>query len=414
MLIASIDILNGKAVQLKQGKKKILERDNPLELAKDFNVHGEIAVIDLDAAFEKGENEDLIRKICTIANCRVGGGIRDIQKAKRIFSFGADKIIISTIAFKDDKINEKFLQELKDELGTNKIIIAIDALKGEIVTNGWRHNTGINVYDAVAKLEKYCDSFLFTMVENEGCLSGIDLRAIKNLKTKNQITVAGGIKNTNEIIELSKEGYDVQVGMALYTGKIDIDRAFVESLDWQKQNLISTITQDDMGNVLMLAYSNKESLYKTLKTGRVTYYSRSRKSLWTKGDTSGNTQKFLTIRADCDRDTVLITADQTGNACHLDRYSCFGSQKFSLEKLCRIVSDKFANPTQGSYTQTLTDDKFLREKILEEAKEVCQATNYDNKIWEVADLLYFLSCYIVRENINLHQVFNELQRRNRR
>ncbi len=414
MLVSSIDLMGGKAVQLRNGKEKVLEKSDPVALAEEFAKLSPVAVIDLDAAMGNGENEQLIRKICTLADCRVGGGIRSIAKAKKIFSYGAQKLIIGTTAFEADQINHSFLQELVDNFGKERIMIAIDAYQGKITTQGWKHDTGLDVYATIQELENYCDSFLFTMVETEGCMTGMDMDAIKRLQTKNQLTVAGGIKDDDQIIALSKMGYDVQVGMALYTGAIDLHKCFVESLAWDKADLLPTITQDPFGNVLMLAYSNKESLYKTLREGKVTYYSRSRKALWTKGETSGNRQSFICIRPDCDRDTLLIRAHQKGVACHLGNYSCFGDKPFDLNLLYDIVRDRFANPSPKSYTAKLAQGDLLKEKIMEEAEEVCDARSLDDKIWEVGDLLYFLTCYLAKEGISFAQVFNELQRRDRK
>ena len=117
MIIPSIDLMNGKAVQLRQGKEKVLERENVLDLVIEFRKYGEIAVIDLDAAFGKGDNLDLIKKICKIADCRVGGGIRTLEKANEILQAGARKIIIGT------KATPAFLKQLPKE----RIIVAIDA-----------------------------------------------------------------------------------------------------------------------------------------------------------------------------------------------------------------------------------------------------------------------------------------------
>src|SRR3989338_11267004 len=116
MIITSIDLMNGKAVQLKQGKEKVLEREDALELALDFRKYGEIAVIDLDAAFGNGNNLELIKKICKVADCRVGGGIRTIEKANEILQAGAKKIIIGT------KATPKFLKQLSRD----RVIAAID------------------------------------------------------------------------------------------------------------------------------------------------------------------------------------------------------------------------------------------------------------------------------------------------
>ena len=127
MIIPSIDLMSGKAVQLRQGKEKVLEKENVIELAKYYARFGEIAVIDLDAAMGKGDNEQLIKEICKVAKCRVGGGIRDREKAKRILANGASKIIIGTAA------NEELLSKLPKD----KVIVAIDSKNGKITTEGW-------------------------------------------------------------------------------------------------------------------------------------------------------------------------------------------------------------------------------------------------------------------------------------
>src|SRR3989338_7142605 len=123
MIIPSIDLMNGKAVQLKQGKEKVLERNDVLGLALEFRRYGELAVIDLDAAIGKGDNLNLIKKICKIADCRVGGGIRTIEKANEIMRAGAKKIIIGT------KATPKFLKQLPKE----RVVVAIDTKDGFVV-----------------------------------------------------------------------------------------------------------------------------------------------------------------------------------------------------------------------------------------------------------------------------------------
>lgn len=413
MLIASIDIMNNKVVQLRQGKEKMLERNDAYALAKDFDRYGEIAVIDLDAAMGKGHNSEIIRELLKIAACRVGGGIRSVEKAKELISLGAAKIIIGSKAFEHDTINHKFLKELVCAAGRNKIIIAVDAWNGEIVTQGWAHKTGLNLLETVAELEPYCAEFLFTCVEREGTLTGINMMTARDVlqRTKNKITVAGGIASIDEVKSFARLGADVQIGMALYTGGIALAEGFIESLDWEK-GLIPTIVLDASGQVLMLAYSSKESLQKTFDTGRMWYFSRSRNKLWMKGETSGNAQELIRMRTDCDRDALLATIKQTGVACHTETYSCFGEKNFILNELYEVIRDRFAHPEPGSYTATLTPEK-LAEKITEEAQELIEAHERDHIIWEAADLLYFITVRLAQQNINLNEVINELRRRRR-
>lgn len=413
MIIPSIDLMNGKAVQLKQGKEKMLEREDPIDLAREFTKYNEIAVIDLDAAMGKGSNDEIIRQICGVADCRVGGGIKDIQRAKELISWGASKIIIGSKAFENDQINHGFLKALSSSVGKQRVIIAIDAFEGEIVTQAWQHRTGLKLFDVVKELEAYASEFLYTCVEKEGGLQGTDLEIIQKLRqeTDLQLTVAGGVTSLDEIRKLAALGVDVQLGMAIYTGKIRLDDGFIESLNW-KSELIPTITCDEERQVLMLAYSNKESLKKTFETGKVWYYSRSRNRLWLKGETSGHVQQLIKIRTDCDGDALLATVRQTGVACHLGTYSCFGDKKFSLQELYDVIRDRFDHPKPGSYTATLTDKK-VREKLLEEAEEVVIAKTKDEIIWEAADVLYFLTTLLVKSGVEIEDVLNELRRRRR-
>jgi len=411
MIIPSIDLMNGKAVQLKQGKQKILERDNPIDLAKDFNRYNEIAVIDLDAAMGKGKNNDVVKQICSVADCRVGGGIRQPERTRELISWGASKIIIGSKAFENNQINYKFLANLNSTVGRQQIIIAIDAYEGEIVTHAWKHKTGLKLFEVVKELEQYAAEFLYTCVEKEGGLQGTDLETIEKLRqiTTNQLTVAGGVTTMEEIRKLAKLEVDVQLGMALYTGKIKLDEAFIESLNW-KSELIPTITCNSDGQVLMLAYSNKASLFKSFETGRMWYFSRSRNQLWMKGETSGHVQALVKIRNDCDSDALLATVQQQGVACHLGSYSCFGDKKFSLSELYDVIKDRFENPRPGSYTATLTDKK-VREKLLEEAEEVVIAKTKDEIIWEAADVLYFLTVILAKSGVEINEVLKELRRR---
>jgi phosphoribosyl-AMP cyclohydrolase / phosphoribosyl-ATP pyrophosphohydrolase len=405
MIIPSIDIMDGKAVQLRQGKEKILEREDVLSLAEEFSKYGEIAVIDLDAALDNGNNIELIKKICKIASCRVGGGIRTTEIANELLAAGAKKIIIGT------KANPEFLKKLPKE----RIIVAIDTKEDKIVDKGWTNKTAKTPQQAIKELEDYCSEFLFTNVDNEGLMQGFDFEKLKQLLglTKNKLTVAGGITTKEEIKQLEGLNVNSQLGMALYTGKIRLDEAFISPLDFDKNNgLIPTITQDEKGQVLMLAFSSKESLKKTFKSGKAVYYSRSRKRLWTKGETSGNFQKIITIKYDCDRDSLLFIVKQKNVACHLGKYSCFGDKEFSLEELYKIIEDRMTTPKADSYTSKIAvNEGIIKEKIKEESDEVINYKDKDNLIWEIADLTYFVMVLMAKNNISLTDVKNELWRR---
>lgn len=406
MIIPSIDIMGGKAVQLKQGKEKVLEREDIFELAKYFSRFGELAVIDLDAAMGKGDNEELIKKICRIAPCRVGGGIRDVEKAKRIIANGAKKIIIGTAAS----------EELLSQLPKDKILVAIDSNKGKVVTEGWTKDTGITPEDYVKRFDDLCHGYLYTIVEKEGMMGGTDLEAIKKIRklTKKELVAAGGISSIDEIKELEKNNISSQLGMCIYTNAVKLEDAFCAMLDFEKQNnLIPTIVQDARTKqVLMLAYSNKDAVMKTLKDGLATYFSRSRNELWTKGLTSGNTQELVSARYDCDRDTLLYKVNQKGVACHLGRYSCFEDKDFDIHDLVEVLEQRKRELPEKSFTTKLfKNDFYLKRKIMEEAFEVVNFEEGDGLEWEAADLAYFVLTFMVKNNISVEDVLSNLASR---
>ena len=406
MIIPSIDIMNGKAVQLKQGSEKVLEKENVLELAKYFSRFGEIAVIDLDAAMGKGNNEELIAKICKIAKCRVGGGIRDVEKAKRMLSLGAHKIIIGTAA------DENFLAKLPKE----RVLVAIDSRNGKITINGWQSDTEYSTESYVKRFANFCSGFLYTIVEKEGMLQGTNIEAYKKIQevTNLPITAAGGITTLDEIKQLDELNISSQLGMSIYTGKIKLEDAFCSCLDFQKQNnLIPTIVQDiDTKQVLMLAYSNEEAVKKTLTTGKVTYYSRSRKGLWTKGETSGNTQELISAKFDCDGDTILYKVKQKGVACHLGRYSCFEDKDFTINALYDVILDRMATLDEKSYTAKLIkNDFYLKRKIMEEAFETVNFEQGDGLGWEAADLIYHLMVFLAKNDTKWQDIISNLSSR---
>ncbi len=225
MIFPSIDLMNGKVVQLVQGRRenKKLEIDDIFSVAKKFSKY-EIQLIDLDAAMGIAENLDIVKKLCKKVNCRVGGGIRDLNRAREIVRAGAKKIIVSSAVFQGGKINMPFLKDLSKFIGREKIIIAIDSKRGKIVIKGWKESTNIDPLKVVKELEPYCSEFLYTYVDKEGMMGGTDfdmLRAIK-LKTTNEVTAAGGISSMDEINRLERLGVNSVLGMALYTGRIKL------------------------------------------------------------------------------------------------------------------------------------------------------------------------------------------------
>ena len=406
MIIPSIDLMNGKAVQLKQGMEKVLERSDVLELAKYYGRFGEIAVIDLDAAVGNGNNEELISQICKIASCRVGGGIRDVDKAKKMLAMGAKKIIIGTAA------NEDLLSKLPKD----RVLVAIDTKDGKVATHGWTKTADATPLDFVRRFNNLCSGFLYTIVEKEGMMGGTDIEAIKEIRsaTTKELVAAGGISTVEEIVQLQKMNVSTQLGMCIYTGKVQLEEAFVKCLDFEKRfGYLPTIVQDyDTKQVLTLAYSSPESVLQALKTGKGTYFSRSRKQIWVKGETSGNTQELVTARFDCDMDALLFIVKQKGNACHLGKYSCFGDKEFSINELYNLLIDRKRVLPDNSFTTKLFKDEFyLKRKIMEEAFESVNFEKGDGLEWEAADLTYFMLTFMAMHNVTPQDILNNLASR---
>jgi phosphoribosyl-AMP cyclohydrolase / phosphoribosyl-ATP pyrophosphohydrolase len=430
MIISSIDIQNGKVVQLKQGEELVLQRENSLELAAEFDRYGEVAVIDLDAAMGKGSNLEMIKPILRKAECRVGGGIRTPQQAQELVSLGARKIIIGSSAFRNpDKkgagiaggefaVNVPFLEAMSKKIGRERLIVAVDARNGEVVVDGWKTLTGINIVEAARQVESFAGELLFTCVEREGTMTGIDLAPARRLRelVSCQVTVAGGVSTLAELEEIAAIGCDVQLGMALYTGKINLADAFVQSLNWEKDqnSLLPLIVQSTDGQVIMTGFTDRHALAETFKRGYVCFHSRTRDKLWMKGENSGNVLKLIKMRTDCDRDALLVIAEPAGPVCHTGAWSCFAANRdYTLQFLQGIIRERFRNPTPGSYTATL-DDALVREKVIEEAKELCEAKNRDEIIWEAADLLYFSTVLMTRAGVSIQEILDELDRRHKK
>tara|TARA_B100001057_G_scaffold239393_1_gene239639 strand:+ start:22612 stop:23196 length:585 start_codon:yes stop_codon:yes gene_type:complete len=184
------------------------------------------------------------------------------------------------------------------------------------------------------------------------------------------------------------------------------------------QMLIPAIIQDsNTKSVLMLGYMNKESYQKTIDINKVTFYSRSRKCLWTKGETSGNFLNYVSSEIDCDKDALLVQATNNGPTCHLEKYSCFGDEIFSFQKLESIIQARRDTYEDGSYTNTLFEkgNKEIAKKIAEEANELAiSAVSDDGRILEeAADLMYHLQVLLISNNLSLNKLEKTLGKRNK-
>jgi len=383
-MVPSIDLMDGRAVQLVGGEERAVDAGDPRPLAERFGRAGEVAVIDLDAALGRGSNAELVRGLVGLAPCRVGGGIRDAATARAWLDAGARRVILGTAA----------TPEVLRELPRERVIAALDARDGEVVTEGWTRRTGASVEERIATLRDFVGGFLVTFVEREGRMGGLPLERIERLTAlaaPARLTVAGGVRTPGDVAAADRLGADAQVGMALYTGAFDLAAGFAAPLRSDRPDgLWPTVVSDPGGRTLGLAYSSLESLREALETGRGVYHSRSRGGLWEKGATSGDTQELLGVAADCDRDALRCTVRQRGRGfCHTGDATCFGAMA-GLGALDRRVGERLASAPAGSYTARLASDASLLEsKLLEEARELAEARTPREAAHEAADLVYF-------------------------
>ena len=224
MIIPCIDLMGGKVVQLVQGREKALEGDEPLVMIEKFSDFPVIQVIDLDAAMDQGSNDAMVRELASRAQTRVGGGVRTAERARRLVEAGASKVIVGTAAFGSGGINRPLLEQLVGAVGVESLIVALDSKDGRIVVKGWRQSTNLSAEEVMHRLGPYCGGFLCTYVDKEGMLDGTDLDWFRRLRaaTDHEITAAGGITTLEEIQELASLNIHAALGMAIYTGRLDL------------------------------------------------------------------------------------------------------------------------------------------------------------------------------------------------
>jgi phosphoribosylformimino-5-aminoimidazole carboxamide ribotide isomerase len=225
MIFPCIDLMDGKVVQLVQGREKALEADAPLEMLRRFSAFPEIQVIDLNAAMGTGSNGELVRLVAAHARTRVGGGVRSLDRAKTLVEQGAHKVIVGTAAFSAGGINAPFLAELAAAIGSERLVVALDSKDGRIVVKGWREATRLTAEEVLGRLETYCSGFLCTYVDKEGMMQGTDLDWFRRLRaaTNLEITAAGGITTLEEVRALLSMGVHAALGMAVYTGRLRLE-----------------------------------------------------------------------------------------------------------------------------------------------------------------------------------------------
>jgi len=226
MLIPSIDLQNGHVVQLVQGERLAIEAPDPEPWILRFSRFPRVQLIDLDAARGRGDNSGMVASICRRLPCRVGGGIRSIERATEVLAAGAEAVIVSSALFRDGGVDIDFARSLAGALSADKVIAAVDSRGGFVAIHGWKTILPVTAVDAVRALEPYCGEFLYTHVDKEGLMQGTDMDAIMAVRaaTTRRLTAAGGITTWEDIDALDAAGIDAVVGMAVYTGQLPLER----------------------------------------------------------------------------------------------------------------------------------------------------------------------------------------------
>jgi phosphoribosylformimino-5-aminoimidazole carboxamide ribotide isomerase len=239
MLIPSIDLQNGRIVQLVQGEQLALASDDVEAWIERFKRFPKIQLIDLDAAMSRGNNDALVRRIAAALPCRVGGGVRTVARAEELLAAGAHAVIAGSGLFRGPGqfsaadaasdpsmvVNTDFAEALASTVGLEHVIAAVDAKGGRVVIHGWKTALPLTPVDAVLALDRYCDEFLYTHVDKEGLMQGTDMNAIRAVRdaTARRVTAAGGITTRDDIAALDAMQVDAVVGMAIYTGSLSLD-----------------------------------------------------------------------------------------------------------------------------------------------------------------------------------------------
>jgi phosphoribosylformimino-5-aminoimidazole carboxamide ribotide isomerase len=216
--------MGGKVVQLQQGERLALASDDVDGWIEKFSAFPIVQLIDLDAAMGKPANDDLVSYVATRLPCQVGGGVRSIERAQELLEGGARRVILGSSLFNDRGVNRARAEAFAEELDRDVLIGAIDSRGGKVVIHGWKTPINMTPEDAARELEPFVGGLLYTHVDTEGMLTGLNLDAVRSVQAASRLRLiaAGGIRSREEIDTLDALGIDAVVGMAIYTGKIEI------------------------------------------------------------------------------------------------------------------------------------------------------------------------------------------------
>ncbi len=415
------------------GYKKIipcLSLENPIEEALFYNDAGadEIAFFDSSCA-----REDIDKNIATIKEITkqldipliACGGVRRLEDIKKLLYAGASKVCMKTAPLE----NMDIVKEASDRFGSERIIVTIDLSECENPVEYGKTLKRAGAGELLLIHNNKVDNYI-ELVKKIRAEVGLPIVASTYSTVPSEIADMLEATSAETISLYNLKQHDImEIKQACKVKNIPVN-LFESSLSFSEfklnsEGLIPVIVQHyKTQEVLMMAYMNEEAFNKTIETGRMTYFSRSRNELWTKGETSGHFQFVKSLTIDCDNDTILAKVSQIGAACHTGSRTCFFKDlikkeyddtnplKVFLEEYA-IIEDRRANPKEGSYTNYLFDkgiDKILK-KVGEEAAEIIiAAKNPDPEEikYEIADFLYHLMVLMVERGVSWNEVIKEL------
>ena len=368
-----------------------------INYAKSINYFGSVVVSNISS-------HSLLKGICKVAECNLVMNSPKLETIKSVLQKGVKKVIIP----------EKEVENISQNVSKN-IIIARITLREKSLLNNDLIDLKNELKEDINRVVPYCSEFLIDYDKDLNIDENTVLAVIDYISDFNNYPLTF-LDTNNKFTEiLEKKGVNPFICSSEIFKEKEMLQILISTLDFQKlEGLIPTIVQDEHNQILMLSFSSQASLTQALIQKKGIYYSRSRKSIWIKGETSGNHQTLNKVRYDCDQDALLFNVRQEGDVCHLQRYSCFGNKEFKLSDLYDIIQDRILNPVTNSYTSKISkDERLIIEKIREESNEVINYTSDENLVWEIADLLYFIMVFMAKKGIKLQDILNELwSRRN--
>jgi cyclase len=439
-VIPCLDVAGGRVVK---GLKfeNLRDAGDPVEAARRYEAEGADELCFLDVAASHEERGTLAGLVASVADVlsipfTVGGGVRSVEDAGALLAAGADRVTVNTAAVADPAL----VTRLAERFGSQCVVVAVDAKRdGErfvVSTHGGRRITDIDLASWVAEVTaRGAGEILLTSMDADGTLAGFDLAMLRVARSTTSVPIvaSGGAGTLAHFAPAVLEGgadavlaasvfhdrtFSVgQVKRALARAGVSVRPAIpagLEGLAFDGNGLVPVVVRNDRtGDVLTLAWANEEALALTVETRLSHFWSRSRRELWKKGETSGNVQRVVRVSVDCDRDAVLYDVEPAGPACHTGATSCFvpieaipagvavvtetapceSAETLDLSPLFEIVAARKANPEPGSYTNRLLSKGVEKcaQKVGEEGVETALAavTRDDAGLAaEIADLMY--------------------------